>query len=41
MKTCFNEAAIVCARSGRKFIEQEDISKSFIKVGIGKEKRAR
>ena len=36
-----NEAAIVCAKENRKFIESEDISKSFIKVGIGKEKKSR
>ena len=36
-----NEAAIACAKDGRKFIEQEDISKSFIKVGIGKEKKSK
>ena len=36
-----NESAIACAKEGRKFIEQEDISKSFIKVGIGKEKKSK
>ena len=41
LESLLNEAAIVCARSGRKFIEQEDISKSFIKVGIGKEKKSK
>lgn len=41
LENLLNEAAIVCARSGRKFIEQEDISKSFIKVGIGKEKKSK
>lgn len=41
LENLLNEAAIVCARNGRKFIEQEDISKSFIKVGIGKEKKSR
>ena len=41
LENLLNEAAIVCARNGRKFIEQEDISKSFIKVGIGKEKKSK
>ena len=41
LENLLNEAAIVCARRGHKFIEQEDISKSFIKVGIGKEKRSK
>ena len=36
-----NESAIACAKEGRKFIEQEDISKSFIKIGIGKEKKSK
>ena len=41
LKNLLNEAAIACARDNRKFIEQEDISKSFIKVGIGKEKKSK
>lgn len=41
LENLLNEAAIVCARRGHKFIEQEDISKSFIKVGIGKEKKSK
>ena len=41
LENLLNEAAIACARTGRKFIEQEDISKSFIKIGIGKEKKSR
>ncbi|MDD7402549.1 MAG: ATP-dependent zinc metalloprotease FtsH [Butyribacter sp.] len=41
LENLLNEAAIVCAKEGRKFIEQEDISKSFIKVGIGKEKKSK
>ena len=39
LENLLNESAIACAKEGRKFIEQEDISKSFIKIGIGKEKR--
>ena len=36
-----NEAAIACAKDGRSFISQEDVDKSFIKLGIGKEKKSR
>ena len=41
LENLLNESAIACAKEGRKFIEQEDISKSFIKLGIGKEKRSK
>lgn len=41
LENLMNEAAIVAARSNRKFIMMEDIRKSFIKVGIGTEKRSR
>ena len=41
LENLLNEAAIACAKDDRKFIEQEDISKSFIKVGIGKEKKSK
>ena len=41
LEILLNESAIVCAKEGRKFIEQEDISKSFIKIGIGKEKKSK
>ena len=41
LENLLNEAAIVCAKENRKFIAAEDISKSFIKVGIGKEKKSR
>ena len=41
LENLLNEAAIACARENRSFIEQEDISKSFIKVGIGKEKKSK
>ena len=41
LENLLNEAAIVCAKDNRKYIEQEDISKSFIKVGIGKEKKSK
>ena len=41
LENLLNESAIACAKEGRKFIEQEDISKSFIKIGIGKEKKSK
>lgn len=41
LENLLNEAAIACAKDSRRFIEQEDISKSFIKVGIGKEKKSK
>ncbi len=41
LENLMNEAAIVAAREGRAFICDEDIKKSFIKVGIGKEKKSR
>lgn len=41
LENLLNEAAIACAKESRRFIEQEDISKSFIKVGIGKEKKSK
>lgn len=41
LENLLNEAAIVAAKSGRKFITQEDINKSFIKIGIGKEKKSK
>ena len=41
LETLLNEAAIVAAREDRAYITQEDIRKSFVKVGIGAEKRSR
>ena len=41
LENLLNEAAIACAKDGRKFIGQEDIDQSFIKLGIGKEKKSR
>jgi len=41
LENLLNEAAIACAKDSRRFIEQEDISKSFIKVGIGREKKSK
>ncbi len=41
LENLLNEAAIVAAKDSRGFIKQEDIKKSFIKVGIGAEKKSR
>lgn len=41
LENLLNEAAIVAAKEDRSFIQQEDIKKSFIKVGIGAEKKSR
>ncbi|MCR5415309.1 MAG: ATP-dependent zinc metalloprotease FtsH [Pseudobutyrivibrio sp.] len=41
LENLLNEAAIVAAGDDRGFITQDDIKKSFVKVGIGKEKRSR
>lgn len=41
LENLLNEAAINAARENRKFIMEEDVKKSFIKVGIGKEKKSR
>ena len=41
LENLLNEAAILAAGENRQYIVQEDIKKSFIKVGIGKEKKSR
>lgn len=41
LENLLNEAAISAAKDGRPFVKQEDIKKSFIKVGIGAEKKSR
>ena len=41
LENLLNEAAIAAARDNRAFIVEEDIKKSFIKVGIGAEKRSK
>ena len=41
LENLLNEAAIAAAKEDRSFIKQEDIKKSFIKVGIGFEKKSR
>ena len=41
LENLLNEAAIYAAKKDRKFIIQEDINRSFIKVGIGTEKKSK
>ena len=41
LENLMNEAAIVAAREGRRFIVQADIDRAFIKVGIGAEKKSK
>ena len=41
LENLLNEAAILAAGENRPYIVQDDIKKSFIKVGIGKEKKSR
>ena len=41
LENLLNEAAIVAAHEKRAYITQGDINKSFIKVGIGAEKKSR
>ena len=41
LENLLNEAAIAAARDNRRFVVDEDIRKSFIKIGIGSEKKSR
>ncbi len=41
LENLLNEAAIYAAKQERKFINQADINRSFVKVGIGTEKKSR
>lgn len=41
LENLLNESAIYAAREDRTFIQQKDIIKAFIKVGIGTEKKSR
>lgn len=41
LENLLNEAAITAAKDNRAYLQQEDIRKSFIKVGIGTEKKSR
>ena len=41
LENLMNEAAIKAARDSRKYICQDDINSSFIKIGVGTEKRSK
>ncbi|MBQ3793542.1 MAG: ATP-dependent zinc metalloprotease FtsH, partial [Lachnospiraceae bacterium] len=41
LENLLNESAIIAAKSERKFIQDSDIKKALIKVGIGAEKKSR
>ena len=41
LENLMNESAITAAKAGRAYIVQDDIRKSFVKVGIGTEKHSR
>ena len=41
LENLMNEAAIYAARHSKKFINQGDIDKAFVKVGIGAEKKSK
>ncbi|MGI6095727.1 MAG: ATP-dependent zinc metalloprotease FtsH [Lachnospiraceae bacterium] len=41
LENLVNEAAILAAKEGRQFLRQDDLRKSFVRVGIGSEKRSR
>ena len=41
LENLMNEAAIITAKDGRFFINQNDIRQAFIKTGIGEEKRSK
>jgi len=41
LENLLNEAAIIAATKNKAYVQQEDIKKAFIKVGIGAEKKSR
>ena len=41
LENLMNEAAIYAAKEGRSYVMQKDINRSFVKVGIGAEKRSK
>lgn len=41
LENLLNEAAILAAKQDKAYVQQEDIKKAFIKVGIGTEKKSR
>ena len=41
LENLLNEAAILAAKKGKRFLQQSDIEQSFVKVGIGAEKKSK
>ena len=41
LENLLNEAAILAAKDGRVYLQQEDVRKAFVKVGTGAEKKSR
>ena len=41
LENLLNEAAIMAAKTSRRYIKQEDIERAFVKVGIGAEKKSK
>ena len=41
LENLLNEAAILAAKDGRVYLQQDDIRRAFVKVGIGAEKKSR
>jgi len=41
LENLLNESAILAAKEGRVYIQQKDIQRSFVKVGIGAEKKSK
>ncbi len=41
LENLMNESAILAAKEGRKYITQNDVKQSFVKVGIGAEKKSK
>ncbi len=41
LENLMNEAAICAAKKDQKYIKKEDVDKSFVKIGIGGEKKSR
>ena len=41
LENLLNEAAILAAKDGRVYLQQKDIEKAFVKVGIGAEKKSK
>ena len=41
LENLLNESAIFAAKEGRVYLQQEDIKRAFVKIGIGAEKKSR